>query len=155
MEQISSIHRALKKRDKSVNWPYLSSIMVKNDHVPPFETKYGQLDYEWILAVTKHRKCVETQPYVIRHVHGDNLSHNDTFRKHDFYQSMMLMDDDLNVVRSMYGTRGRYYYFMGDMVRARFHFIRGKWNIKTFLYICTSYCKPLAKFISRKFDIFG
>ena len=55
----------------------------------------------------------------------------------------------------MYGTRARYYYVMGEMKRARFHFWRAKHDWKTALYIITSYSRKASKLIIKKFGVFG
>ena len=151
----SYIHEVLKKRSKEANWVYISSILMANKDVPLFEEYFGQLDYEWLLEVTKDRKCKEIVASVIRHIDGDNLSLNPEYRKRDFYIGMLLVDDNIDTLKSMYGTRARYYYVMGEMKRARFHFWRAKADWKTVLYILTSYNKRVSKLIIKKFGVFG
>lgn len=155
MEQTSYIHRILRKRSKKANWPYLSSIICKNKDIPLFEEEFGQLDYDWLLKVTEHRICKEIEPSVIRHVDGKNLSLNHEYRKRDFYVSLLLMDDDFDVIKIMYSSRARYFYVMGEMKKARFHFLRGVLNWKTVLYFITSYNKRVSRLIVKKFGVFG
>jgi len=154
MEQNLSLHNTLKYNRNKANC-CLSSILMTNKDVPLFEECYGQLDYDWLLRVTEDRVCRQTEPVVNRYVDGKNLSLNPEYRKRDFYMNLLLMDDDLRIVKKLYASRARYYYVMGIMDRARFHFIRGVINWKTILYIIISYNKALSKFVIKKFNVFG
>ena len=151
----SYIHEVLKNRSKEANWVYISSILMINKDVPLFEEYFGQLDYDWLLRVTENRKCKEIHPCVIRYVGDENLSMNPEYRKRDFYMGMLLVDDNIETLKSMYGTRARYYYVMGEMKRARFHFWRAKHDCITALYIITSYSRKASKLIIKKFGVFG
>ena len=155
MEQILSIRQALLKRSKAMSWPYLSSIMVRNNNIPPFEEWYGQLDYPWLLEVTKDRVCCEVAPCVIRGIDGNNLSLQREYRKRDFYMGLLQVDGDIDTMKRWYASRGRYHYVMGECSMARFFFARGSLNWKTVLYYATSYCTPLRKAIIKKFRVWG
>lgn len=155
MEQNSYIHDILKERSKKANWPYLSSILIKNEKVPFFEEYFGQLDYDWLLKATKDRKCVECSPSVIRYVSGKNLSLNSVYRKNDFYMSLLIMDENTTAIKRMFGSRGRYFYVIGEMKLARFYFFRSELNWKIILYILTSYSTWLSKKIVERYTVFG
>lgn len=151
----SYIHEVLKKRSKEANWVYISSILMVNKNVPLFEEYFGQLDYDWLLKVTRKRKCKEIPASVIRYINDNNLSLNNEYRKREFYMSMLEVDDDIDTIKSLYGTRARYFYVIGNMKRARFHFWRAKIDWKIILYILTSYNSKLSKVIIKKFGVFG
>ena len=155
MEQTSYIHQVLKNRSKEANWVYPSSILMKNENIPLFEEYFGQLDYDWLLRVTEFRNCGECEPCVIRYVSGDNLSLNEEYRKRDFYMAMLVVDGNYDAIKRMYGTRARFFYVIKKMRDARFHFFRSKINLKTILYIITSYSKILSNIVKKQFNVFG
>ena len=155
MAQTSYIHQVLLKRSKAANWPYFSSIMIINDNVPRLEEYFGQLDYDWLLRVTKDRNCQEIDPCVIRYVDGTNLSLDPTYRKRDFYLGLLEIDGDIKTMKQWYASRARYHYVMGETAIARFYFARGAINWKTILYYISSYNTLLRKIIIKKFRVFG
>lgn len=155
MEQISYIHQILKERSKKANWPYIGSILIRNNEIPLFEEHFGQLDYDWLLKVTKYRKCKEVAPCVIKYVNNNNLSLNPEYRKRDFYMGLIDVDGNIPVMKKWFASRARYHYVMGETKMARFYFIRGTLNWKTILYFISSYNNFLKKFIVKKFRVFG
>ena len=48
---------------------------------------------------------------------------------------------------------GRYYYLIGDMKNSRRYFLKSGINIKTILYLITTFMG--AKIVKRYFNIFG
>lgn len=155
MEQNLHIHRILQERNKNYNWAYMSSIIVKNNNIPLFEEYYGMLDYDWLLKITKDRKCVETKTETIRHVDGNNLSLKKDYRIKDFYMALIIVDNNKQTIKSMFSTRARYHYIMNECKEARFFFIRGIINWKTILYYISTYNNTLRKWIIKKFKVFG
>ena len=153
MEQNLSIHKALLSRNKSVPWPYTSSIMIVNSGVELFNDP--QVDYEWLLRVTECRKCHATEPCVYRYVDGKNLSLTPEYRKRDFYMGLLEVDGDLKTMKSWFSSRARYHYVMGETGLARFFFARGTLEWKTVLYFLSAYCDPLRRAIVKKFKVFG
>ena len=133
----------------------MSSILIRNENVPRFEEWFGQLDYSWLLEVTKERECVEIGPCVYRYVDGKNLSLDSDYRKRDFYMGLLEVDGDLKTMKRWFASRARYHYVMGETGLARFFFARGTLDWKTVLYFVTSYCSPLRKAIVKKFKVFG
>jgi len=154
MEQSLSAHEALLnwRKDLIDGQLCISSVLLRNDKIPLFEERYGFLDYDWFLEVTKDRKCIFTEPTVIRYVSGNNLSRDSEYRKVDFYMNLMRVDRNLEAMKRIQSTRGRYYYSMGKTKEARFWFRRGNFNYKTVLYYITSYL-PIRKYICKKFRI--
>jgi len=153
--QTSFIHDAIKSRSKKANWPYIGSLLIRNQDIPLFEEDFGQLDYDWLLKVTKNRRCKETDICVVRYVNGNNLSLDPVYRKRDFYMGLLDVDGDLTVMKKWFASRARYHYLMGEMKMARFFFIRGSVNWKTIMYYFSSYNRSLSKWIIQKFNVFG
>lgn len=155
MGTTSYIHDVIKNRNKKANRPYMGSILIKNENIPLFEEYFGQLDYDWVLRVTKYRKCKEVETSVIRYVDGKNLSLDPTYRKRDFYMGLLDVDGNIPIMKKWYSTRARYHYVMHDMKIARFFFLRGQISLKTILYIISSYNLTLSKLIIKIFKVFG
>jgi len=154
MVQILSAHEALTgwKKNK-VPGMYISSILMKNENVPRFEERYGYLDYDWLLAVTKDRKCVETEPVVIKYIAGDNLSYNKEYRLNDFYNNLKIADGRFGAMKRICGTRARYHYVIGETKESRYWFRRSNLSIKNILYYLSSYINPLRKYVINKFRV--
>lgn len=150
-----NLYQTLLKRDKNYGWAYISSLLIKNNDVPLFEEYFGQLDFDWLLRLTKDRTCVQTSPVVIRNINKNNLSLNPIYRKRDFYMGLLLVDGDVPVMKKWYASRARYHYVMYEMKMARFFFLRGNLNWKTTLYYISSYNTTLSKIIINKFKVFG
>jgi hypothetical protein len=153
--QTSFIHDVLRSRSKKANWPYISSLLIKNYNIPLFEEYFGQLDYDWLLRITKDRRCKETDITVVRYIDGTNLSLDPKYRKRDFYMGLLDVDGNLSVMKKWIASRARYHYVMGDMKMARFFFARGSIDWKTILYFISSYNRILSKWIIKKFNVFG
>jgi hypothetical protein len=151
----SYIHRVLKEWSKQANWPYPSSILVVNDNVPLFDT--AQHDYEWMLAVTKDRKCVEIPPCVIRYVSGRNLSLDPKYREEDFNIVMNVLKSENNHagIKRLHASRAKYFYKMGKYKLARSHFHKSELSIKNIMYIITSYSPVIARWVVKKYNVFG
>jgi len=147
----------LLKWDKKLfgNSLYLGSILVKNQDIPFFEEMFGLLDYDWLVKITKDRKYAITEPVVNRYVNGNNLSLDPEYRKKDFYMIMLHVDGDLDAMKRLCGTRGRYYYYIGNTKMARWYFRQSKLSWKIVLYYLTSLIEPLRKLIVKKFGVFG
>lgn len=155
MEQSLSIHQVLLSRNKSKNWPYMSSILMRNEGVPLFEEMFGQLDHDWLLKVTESRQCHEIAPCVYHYVDGQNLSLDPDYRRRDFYLGLLQADGDIRTMKRWFASYARYHYVMGDITMARFFFARGTLNWKAVLYFISTYCTPLRKAIIKKFNVFG
>jgi hypothetical protein len=143
------------KRSKISLAAYIGSLLIQNKDIPLFEEYFGQLDYDWLLRVTKYRKCKETDITVVRYVNGTNLSLNSEYRKRDFYMGLLDVDGNLSVMKKWFASRARYHYVMGERKMARFFFARGSINWKTILYFISSCNRIISKWIIRKFNVFG
>jgi glycosyltransferase involved in cell wall biosynthesis len=152
---VDTIYNTLLKRSKKQGWAYLGSLLIRNNNIPLFEECFGQLDYGWMLQLTKNRLCIECQPVVVRSVGDNNLSRNPEYRKRDFYMGLMEIDPDVQTMKRWYASRARYHYVMFEMRMARFYFIRGEVNLKTILYFISSYNKPLSRWIIKQFKVSG
>ena len=151
----SSIHRALKSWNNTVNWPYLSSLMIVNKDIPYFRD--NKHDYEWMLEVTENRKCKEVEPSVVRYENGNNLSLDAAYRLEDFEiaSRILLKQGNSEVVLRLRQTLARYFYKMGRYKEAREHFSLCKPTAKNVGYYFTSYCPALARLIVKKYNVFG
>lgn len=156
MGQNSSLHQALlswnKKRGGDA---YLGSILLKNKDVPLFETYFGMLDYDWLLRVTKDRKCKMIDSVVIKYVRDNNLSLDPEYRRKDFYMIMLHVDGNIKAMKRLCGTRARYFYYVGNTKMARYYFLQAKKDLKIIMYYMTSFIEPLRKIIIKKFRVFG
>ena len=152
--QTWSAHRALYEwRKDKVNGLHISSIMLKNENVPLFEERWGFLDYDWLLMVTRGRVCKTTDPVVIKYVSGNNLSLNDEYRSADFWMNLKQVDGNKGAMKRICSTRGKYYYYIGETKKSRFWFMIGKWNIKNLMYYVTSFISPLRKYVCSKYRV--
>jgi len=142
---------------------YLGSVFFRKELKDNyFEEHFNQVDYDWILRLFHNNDSIEVcDSLYSRFVSGSNLSLNDSYRKIDFYYSLMTIetyeDQYPNQVRKAYlrihGSRARYYYLMGRMKKARFYFSKSQWGIKTLLYYITSFVG--SEFVKKRFNIFG
>ena len=55
--------------------------------------------------------------------------------------------------RKIQGSRARYYYLMGEMKKARFHFKQSEFSAKTALYYFTTFAGR--KLVIKHFNVFG
>lgn len=151
----SSIHRVVRSWSKEANWPYLSSIMVVNQDVPLFSDP--QCDYPWVLDATENRNCKEVDVCVIRYVDGHNLSLDEDYRRRDFaiIYNQLRRDGDKAGIRRLFASRAKYFYKMQDYQAARYYFYRSDRSLKNIMYIITSFCPALARWVVRKFTVFG
>ncbi len=127
-----------------------------------FEENFGMVDYDWVLRLFHNQDSIEVcESLYNRHVKDSNLSLNADYRMKDFYYSLLTIESYKNTYpkevkrayKKIHGSRGRYYYLLGDMKEARFYFARSTWNIKTILYYLTSFWG--SKFVKKRFHTFG
>lgn len=127
-----------------------------------FEEHFGMVDFDWLLRLFHHQTSLEVcKPLYERIVDEFNLSLNETYRKYDFYYSLLTLEsyeksypnETALAIKKVYGSRARYYYLMGNMKKARYYFFRSQWNIKTTLYYLTSFVG--SQFVKKHFNVFG
>jgi hypothetical protein len=141
-------------RIKEGNIYYMSSIMLRNENIPDFETIYNQVDYDWLLKVTEGKKCVNIPACVLRYVNGKNLSLNEEYRVRALGITLSTCGKDLSTVQRVFGTHARYYYKVLNGEKARFWFKKTKWNFKIVTYYLTSYSITCMKFINKHWQVF-
>jgi len=152
----SSVHEALLRWDKKItSHLYLGSILLINKDVPPFETHFGMLDYDWLLRVTESRKCIAIKPCVIRYVQEENLSLNADYRRKDFYMIMLVIDGHIDGMKKLCGTRARYHYYIGELKLARYWLFHANFHWKIVLYFITSFIPIMRRWVLKKYRVFG
>lgn len=150
-------------RRKHIHQPYPSTIMIHHDlRDVRFEEEFGMVDYDWQLRLFEgHEVARISTPLVTRNVSGGNLSLNQVYRKHDYQYSLkclssyaMRYPDEVAIARKrINGTLARYFYVIGEMAAARQYFKQSIWNLKTFLYYCTTYFGD--DIVKKYFRVFG
>ena len=137
---------------KNIEFPYISSIVLRNENVPLFEEDYGQLDVDWLYKISK-LKGAKTEKSVIRYENGNNLSLDPIYRERDYAMALSLVN---KVGRKrLNSTKGRYHYVKGEYTEARKYFLKSKLSVKVILYYLTSFSPSIAKIITNKFRVFG
>lgn len=142
---------------------YLGSIIYSSEfkHIC-FEENFGMVDFDWVLRLFYQKSSLEVcLPLYERIVDGANLSLNKTYRKYDFYYSLLTLEnyeklypkETTIAYKKIHGSRARYYYLIGNMPKARFYFLRSVWNLKTLMYYITSFAG--SKFVKKHFNVFG
>lgn len=142
---------------------YLGSIMfhssLKNIL---FETRYGMIDFDWVLRLFYNQPSVEfCDSLYIREVNGRNLSLEESYRLRDYDFSLKFISQyskefpkEVKISRDrINGSLARYYYLIGSMSSARKYFIRSEMSFKTILYLITTFAG--SKLVKRYFNIFG
>lgn len=127
-----------------------------------FEENFGVVDFDWVLRLFHQNDSIELcDSLCTRFVNGQNLSLKESYRKKDFYYSLMFIENYLNEypkeVRianlKIHGSRARYYYLINNMKLARFYFSRSKRGLKTTLYYLSTFAG--SKFVKKYFNVFG
>jgi len=142
---------------------YLGSIMfcssLKNIL---FEEQYGMIDFDWVLKLFYNQKSVEVcDSLYLRKVDSSNLSLNQQYRINDYQYSLQSVanykseyEKEVKLAeRRINGSMGRYYYLIGNMRLARVYFLKSRVELKTILYLITTFVG--SKIVKRYFKIFG
>lgn len=142
---------------------YLGSlIFAKELGAIQFEEHFGMVDFDWVLRLFHQQESIEVcESLYTRYVSNDNLSLNENYRIKDFYYSLMHIElyenlypqETKTAYNKIQGSRARYYYLIGNMKKARFHFLKSSWNLKSLLYFLTTFAG--AKLVKRNFNVFG
>ena len=142
---------------------YLGSILFHSSlkHIL-FEEECGMIDFDWVLKLFYNQKSVEVCSVLyLRKVEGNNLSLNEQYRINDYYYSLKT----ISVYKREYaaavkcaekrinGSMGRYYYLIGDMKLARKYLSKSTIELKTILYLITTFVGN--KLVKKYFKIFG
>jgi glycosyltransferase involved in cell wall biosynthesis len=142
---------------------YLGSIMFCSSlKYILFEEQYGMIDFDWVLKLFNNQKSVEVcNALYLRKVDGSNLSLNQQYRINDYQYSLQSIDKYKSeyekevklAERRINGSMGRYYYLIGNMRLARVYFLKSSLELKTILYLITTFVG--SKIVKRYFKIFG
>jgi len=150
-------------RSKIGQETYLGSILfcqsLKNIF---FEEEYGMIDFDWVLKLFYNQRSVEIcSALYLREVKENNLSLNEQYRINDYNHSIKTILSykkeypDLADIsqKRLNGSMGRYYYLMGNMKSARKYLLKSTIELKTILYLITTFVG--SKIVKRYFKIFG
>lgn len=127
-----------------------------------FEEHFGMIDFDWVLRLFEGRASLEIcAPLYNRYISGSNLSLNETYRTNDFNYSLQTLKEysgkypkeTQKAYKKIEGSMARYFYLVGKMTKARYHFMRSGFSMKTMLYLLTSYAG--SGFVKKHFNIFG
>jgi len=97
----------------------------------------------------------------LRKVDKENLSLNQQYRINDYNYSMRTVKKyeeeyakKVSIAQQrINGSMGRYYYLIGEMSLSRSYLLKSGFNIKTILYLITTFVG--SKIVKRYFKIFG
>jgi hypothetical protein len=142
---------------------YLGAIVYQSSlkHVL-FEEEYGMVDFDWVVRLFEGQHSAEiAESLYMRIVEGSNLSLNPRYREIDFNYSMSFAAQYKDrypalyklAVARLHGSRGRYFYLIGDMKQARQFLRKAPFDLKTVLYFVTSYVG--GNWVKKNFNIFG
>jgi len=127
-----------------------------------FEEQYGMIDFDWVLKLFNNQKSVEVcDALYLRKVDGSNLSLNQQYRINDYQYSLQSVakykskyEKEVKFAeRRINGSMGRYYYLTGNMRLARVYLLKSRMELKTILYLITTFVG--SKIVKRYFKIFG
>lgn len=127
-----------------------------------FEETFGCVDYDWNLRLYENQKTVAVcKPLFKRFVDTSNLSLNLNYRRKDFYYSLYTLEyfeekypAECRLARqNIFGSRARFHYSLGEMAKARYYFLHSKLNLKTLLYLITSFVGY--QYVVKKVRVFG
>ncbi len=155
------IDKISKVKNKQIT--YLGSIMFNSSLKQIiFEEYFGQIDFDWIARIFHQNNSIEVCDKLYnRYVYDENLSLNKTYRIRDYYFSLMTLEEfvkdypkEVNLGRKrINGTRARYHYLIGEKTEARYYFKKSSFNLKTVLFLLTSFVGH--KLVVKKFNFFG
>ena len=142
---------------------YLGSIMFSASlkHIL-FEEEFGMIDFDWVLKLFYNQNSVEIcEALYLRKVDKENLSLNQQYRINDYNYSMRTVKKyeeeyakKVSIAQQrINGSMGRYYYLIGEMSLSRSYLLKSGFNIKTILYLITTFVG--SKIVKRYFKIFG
>jgi len=127
-----------------------------------FEEHFGVVDFDWVLRLFHQNASIEVCDSLYnRYVDGKNLSLDESYRRKDFYYSLMFIENyeqqypkEVQIsFKKIHGSRARYYYMINDMKKARSNFLKSELNLKTLAYYLTTYFG--SDYVKDKFEVFG
>ena len=150
-------------KSKSGQQTYLGSILFHSSLKQIlFEEEFGMIDFDWVLKLFHNKISVEVcSALYLRKVKSDNLSLNEQYRINDYYFSLKTISaykyeypaEVICAEKRINGSLGRYYYLIGNMKLARKYLVKSTIELKTILYLITTFVG--SKIVKRYFKIFG
>ncbi len=127
-----------------------------------FEEVYGAVDFDWILRLFHQRDSIEVcESLYTRHVDGSNLSLHEKYRLKDHAYSLEVLQEYASEYpkevrqgkQKTHGTLARYYYVTDQMNKARSFFVKSGLDLKTLLYLVTTFGG--SALVKKYFKVFG
>ena len=160
-EPVENILESFLRRDKA-KLTLMSTMLFKKSIYPQMDEYFGLTDFLWTTKLLEgHTAVVIEDPLTHRGVSGHNASYKKIIRKLSMYEQLLTTTffSDLfrldKVGRTVYGSYARYCYQQGLYKEARYYFFLAPKSVKVVLYYLTSFIPPLARYISRKFCVWG
>ena len=151
------------RRDKSKQ-TLMSTMLFKKSIYPQMDEIFGVTDYLWTARLLEgHRVVVIEKPLMYRAVYGTNTSYGPLWREMQVNEQVMAMifyankygyDLDLSK-RATWGSYARYLYQQGRYKEARRYFFLAPRCKKVTAYYITSFFPFVAKWVSKKFNVWG
>ena len=151
------------QRDKSKQ-TLMSSMLFKKSIYPKMDEVFGLTDYLWTARLLEsHNLVVIEKPLTHRSVDNFNASYNSVIRELQTYEQLMTMTyysckNNLDLEKAKKGTYSsfaRYCYMRSDYKKARMNFKHSSKGAKEVGYYLTSFVSPIAKIVSKKFNVWG
>ena len=150
-------------RDKSKQ-TLMSTMLFRKDVYPQMDEKMGVSDYLWTAELLENHKVVVIElPLMLRGVDNKNTSLSKLYRQITLEEQIATMDyygkkygyDLAEAKMGVWASYGKYCYMTGRYKEARESLRKAPISIKITMYCATSFIPPLARLISKKFNVFG
>jgi glycosyltransferase involved in cell wall biosynthesis len=149
------------RKSNSMQNTYLGSLLFSAELKEiEFEEHFGMVDYDWVLRLFHRNESIEVcQTLYYRHIGQRNLSFNETYRRIDYYYSLMFVESyelvhPLEVEiskKKINGSRARYYYWKNEMRKARYYFRKAGFSLVNTAYFITTYFG--SRFVRNRFKL--
>ena len=141
--------KQLLSKDYSGQTVYLSGLLFHKDFKwNRFEERFGFLDFDWGVRLFENNRSVEVQELLFtRIIDGQNLSLNENYRIKDYEEGLNILKtyekkypkETKMGINKIHGTLARYYYFVGNLEKARVFFKLAGFNLKNGLFYLTTF----------------
>ena len=151
------------RRDKSKQ-TLMSSMLFKKSIYPQMDEYFGLTDYLWTAKLLRGNALVSIEiPLTYSYVTGLNTSYKPYIREITMYEQLMtiayfehIYGYDLSEAKmGAYGSYARACYLAGEYKDARVNFLKSPKALKEWAYYFTSFVPPIAKYVCKKYNVWG